>query len=1089
MSLPRFAIEHRAIVVTAVFITSVWGLIAFITSPRREDPEFTIRDCVIATEWPGAGAEKVEQLITDPIERAADALDEVAKVTSVSRVGLSTVFVSVEQKIEDVDAVWDKVRAKMDEVRPELPEGASEPWVDTEYGDTSAMVLAVYQKPAAGGGAPSRRYTPRELELMAKRVKDELKLLRAVGRVDLLGVQREAIYVETDAGTWSRLSLTTAELRQLLQERNIVAPGGAIETEWGRFGLKPTGELGSVEQLGKVVVDAEGGRAPVYLRDLELRISRRYEEPPSFITRLGSASGSVPCVVASFTMKRGENIVRLGREVRRKLAELEAAVLPRDIGIAVVADQPEAVATCIDEFTSNLWQAIVIVVLVAFLLIGFRIALVMAAAIPMVILVSFAIVRLFGVQLEQVSIASLIIALGMLVDNAIEVGDNVHRLLSEGRSRIDAAVEGSEQIAFPVLIATLTTVAAFLPMVTLPGEEGEYMFSLPVVVSTTLLVSWFLAMTITTLMAYWQLRPPAGDGHSAPPLLHLVRLVGRLCSRTDGPGFDAARISAVYAALLRSCLRRKFVTLGIAVLAFAGSCALVPLIGSQFFPPAERGQFTIDVWLPEGATVAQTDAACRRLEDLIRELSPVEREGAGVERLVNMVTYVGQGGPRFYLNLNPEQECTNYAQIVVNTLDPEATFSYVRDLRHAAAARIDGARIVPRLLDLGTGLDSPIGVRISGRDLDALRGLANRLKDALRRVPGTVDVHDTWGSQGYELGVEIDEDKANLAGVTNASVARTLKAFFSGFYLTTYREGDHRVPVYLRLPARQRRSLTALKSIYVEGLHGKVPLDAVARLEPKWRPAKICRWKLQRMIEVRARVEEGLLANTVLALALPEIEAARQTLPPGYRIELGGEQEETVNSQKNMAKALGVSVLLIVMCLVVQYNSFAKPLIILLTLPMAATGAFLGLFITGCPLGFMAMLGMLSLAGIVLNDAIVLTEFIEVLMKERHARQEGLPGPDERSCGGLSGVAFRDCLVRAGQMRMLPIVLTTLTTVGGLIPLAFSGGPLWAPMAFVIIFGLLLATLLTLVIIPTVFAVFVEDFGMEVIREGESAAA
>ena len=1088
MNLPRFAVEHRAVVIVATVLASAWGLIAFVTAPRREDPEFTIRQCVISTVWPGASAEKVEMLVTDPIEKAVDALDEVEKVTSESRAGLSTVFVFVEQNIRDVDAVWNKVRAKVAEVGPLLPEGTEEPVVNTEYGDTSAMVLTIYQKPLPGESRIRRPYTPRDLELVAKRVRDELKLVPGVAKVELMGVQQEAIYLETDLGRWSQLALTTVELRELLRERNIVAPGGSIDTDLARFLVKPTGEFQSVRQLHRVVVGSDKTRAPVYLKDIGIRVSRRYEEPPRFITRYGTREGSWPCVVISFTMKKGENIVRLGAAVRKRLRELEASVLPRDIGIGIVADQPESVAACINQFISNLWQAVVIVILVAYLLIGFRIAVVMAAAIPLVILVSFGIVRLFGVQLEQVSIASLIIALGMLVDNAIEVGDNVHRLLEEGYSRVQAAIKGSEQIAFPVLIATLTTVAAFLPMLTLPGEDGEYMFSLPVVVSTTLMVSWVLAMTITTLMAYWFLRA-RGKGHAKAPLVFLAGAVAKLWRRKPKPQTEGSAIAEWYASGLHTCLRHKVLTLTVAVVLFLAACSLLPLIGSQFFPPAERSQFTIDVWLPEGAPIAKTDAVCHQVEALLRKLSPAEREGKRVGRLINVVSYVGQGGPRFYLNLSPEQESSNYAQIVVNTRDPQATETLARDLRNAANAQIRGARIVPRLLDMGTGLPSPIGIRIIGEDLDTLRHYAEQLEGALRRVPGTIDVHDTWGSPGYELDIDIDADKANLAGVSNASVAQTLNAYFSGYHLTTYREGDHRVPVYLRLPAQQRRSIEALRSVYVEGKRGKVPLDAVAAIKTKWEPAKIGRWKLHRMIEVRARVEDGMLANTVLANTMPEVRKIERALPPGYRIEVGGEQEETFRSQKSMSKALGISLLLIVMCLVVQYNSFVKPLVILLTIPMAATGAFLGLFVTGYPLGFMAMLGLLSLAGIVLNDAIVLIEFLEALVKEKLDKGKGLAESGERSCAGLSVPSFRDCVARAGQMRMLPIMLTTLTTVGGLIPLAFFGGPLWAPMASVIIFGLMLATLLTLIIIPTVFVVFVENFGVhiraEVSRDGE----
>jgi len=1082
VNLPRFSLKHPAIVVAATAIVVLWGLVAFFTAPRREDPEFQIRSCVILTSWPGATAEKIEQLITDPIEKSVDALDEVEKVTSVSRVGLSAVFVFLEQNIKTVDETWDKVRARVARVRGRLPQGCSEPLVDTEYGDTAAMVLAVHQKPLEPGRQIERHYTPREMEVIAKRLRDELKLLEPVAKVDLYGVQQEAIYLETDMGRWSQLQLTTNELRTLLEQRNIVAPGGTIETELGRFGIRPTGELAAVRNLERVIVGAHEYRSPTYLKDLDIQVSRRYQEPSTLLTRFGTPDVDASCIVVSFTMKKGENIVELGRLVRSRLEELKQTLLPRDIEVTVVGDQPAAVALCVNDFVDNLWQAIVIVILVAFLLIGLRIALVMAATIPIVMVATIGVVRFFDVQLEQISIASLIIALGMLVDNAIEVGDNVHRLLEEGLGRFEAAVEGARQIAFPVLIATLTTVAAFLPMVMIPGEEGEYCFSLPVVVSTALILSWIVAMSTTTLMAYWMLRPSGKHGQAASPLSSLVAALKRLLGRRSAA--ESRGLGDRYAGVCAACLRHKGLTIGVTVALFIGSCTLLGtgLVGVQFFPMAYRDQFTVDVFLPEGVPIGHTNEVCMQVEKLLRELSPQGQDGERTERLTSMVSYVGQGGPRFYLNLNPEQQASNYAQIVVNTSNPDVVEGYVRDLRREARSRIPGARIVPRALDMGPGLESPIGVRLIGDDSRTLRRYAERLKDSLRGTTGTIDVHDTWGSLGYQMAVDVDEDKANLAGVTNAAIAQTMHAYFSGHHLTTYREGDHQVPVYLRLPRGQRTSLDAMRAVYVEGAFGKVPLDAVATVRTEWQPAKILRWKLHRMIEVRARVRDGLLASAVLKRAMPQIRQIEADLPPGYRIEIGGEHESVVKSQENQSKAFGVSLLFIIMCLVVQYNSLVKPLIILSTLPMAVTGAFLGLFITGQPLGFMAILGLMSLAGVVLNDAIVLIEFIGTAVKEKLSNKEDLAAEGERSYSGLTRDAFRACVVRAGRMRLLPISLTTLTTVGGLIPLALFGGPLWTGMAVVIIFGLLLATLLTLLVIPTVLTVFVEYFRVNLVQ-------
>ena len=1096
MNLPAFAMRKRAIVVAAVVITSLWGLFSFATAPRREDPEFTIRVCVVSTEWPGATAEKVEQLVTDPIEKALETLDEVDKVTSQTKAGHSAVFVTLDDSIQNVDNVWDKVRAKMDRVRQDLPAGGDQPHVDTDFGDTAAMVLALYQVPQAAGAKPTYRYTLREMEIFADQVKDELKKLPAVARVDLVGVQQEVIYLESDPGRWSQLDLTIRDLQDRLEQRNIVAPGGTIDTDYARFGVRPAGEFNAVRQIERLIVGTHKNRSPVYLRDLGITVSRRYEEPPSLLSRFNrpDLSEGLGCVVISFTMKDGGNISILGEDVKAKLAELEKTLLPPDVRTAIVADQPDLVDVAIRDFISNLWQAIVIVILVAFLLIGLRIAVVMAAAIPLVILTSFGITRAFGVQLEQVSIASLIIALGMLVDNAIEVGDNVHRLLEEGRPRFDAAVAGSKEIAFPVLIATLTTVAAFLPMLTLPGSEGEYMFSLPVVVSTTLMVSWFLAMTITTIMAYWFLRAPKAHGKSGSPLVLLVRLgawVARKVLRRPAPvSREKTDRMAFFVRLSGACLAHKGLTILVAAAAFVGACALpaTGLIGTQYFPPAYRSQFVIDVHLPEGTPIRRTDLLCRQVEQILRETSPGTLDGRPVQRMANAVSYVGEGGPRFYLSLNPEQPGSNYAQIVINTIDPAVTEGYVQDVRARADAEVRGARVVVRKLDMGPGVDSPIAVRVLGPDIPTLRAAAEEIKDVLRRAEGTLDVHDSWGLDGYQLLLEPDEDKGRLAGVTPAAIARTANAFFSGHYLTTFREGDHQVPVYFRLPSDQRGRIEAVPSIYPEGEHGKVPLDAVAGYRAQWVPARIERRRRDRNLEVRARVREGVLANTVVESVLPEIQAIGDRLGGGHRIEVGGEQEETSKSQENMSKAFGISLLLIVFCLIVQYNSAVKPMVILLTLPMAATGAFLGLFVTGNPLGFMAQLGLLSLAGVVLNDAIVLIEFVTKLIREQVAAGRLAPAEGERSYSGLTREGFRECVTRGARMRILPILLTTLTTVGGLIPLALAGGPLWQPMAVVIIFGLLTATLLTLLVLPAILALFVEQFRVTLVAPAAEEA-
>ena len=868
-----------------------------------------------------------------------------------------------------------------------------------------------------------------------------------------------------------------------MQQRNIVAPGGVIETGQNRIAVRTTGEFNAVDEINSLVVGVRNGQSPIYLSDLGFKARRAFQEPPDSIARFtapGSAAG-IPCVVISLTMKDGYVITGLGRQVDRVLEGLRQSVMPPDIRVVKVSDQPKIVAGRLHDFLVKLGQAVFLVVLVAYLMIGFRIALVMATAIPVTIVISLGVVRLFGIQIEQISIVSFIIALGMLVDNAIEVCDNVHRLLDEGLNRFEAAVKGAGQIAKPILMATLTTVFAFLPMLTIPGDPGEFLRSLPVVVSTTLLVSWLVAMTLIVLMAHRFLR----RGSSRPPLVAVggwLRIGGG--DEAAGGQFSSP-IRRAYGGLTASCLRAKFTTIGCALSLLAIGIWLVMSghIGTQFFPADERGQFVVDIILPEGSSIEATDRAARQVERIIVEHSASRDRGThAVERLTNLITFIGTSGPRFYITLEPVPDAPNRAFILVNMSDSQFTEGYVEEIRRAVGAQVPGCRVVPRLLMKGPPVQAPIAVRVLGESPQVLARCAERITQALRDTDQAWDIHDSWGNARPELVVDTQEDRAKLSGVSQAMVGVATNTFSSGRYLTTFREDDHEIPVILRVPSNgQRDGLANLSGLHVEGQHGKIPLSVVADLELRWTWARIERHRKTRSMEVRARPNGGLLANSVLAEILPVLKHAEQELPPGYRIEISGEQEETTRSQKDMTFALQIAVMLIVLSLVIHHHDFVKPLVLLFVLPLAGTGALFGLFITGQPLGFMAMLGMLSLAGIALNDALVYTEFAETLIKEK-AAIEGIwqAPPGARSYGGLTVGAFHGCLVQAGQMRMLPIWLTTLTTIGGLLPLALFGSALWQPLAVVVISGLLLSTALTLVVLPCVYAVFVERLRMKV---------
>ena len=1099
MSLSAFSLKYKAIIITMVALLMLWGILSYFTMSRREDPEYTVRTCQVLTNWPGTPAEEVEELITFKLEEEINTLDGIRWVRSETTMGRSAVYVELDRATpgDAVEQMWDKVRSRVDRVP--MPEPGIKPIVIDDFGDTNIMLMALYQAPLPGEKEvkDENRYTNRELDIFSDRLKDEIKLLNGVAKVVRTGVQDEAIYIETDLGTWTQLSLTTGQLEELVSRRNIIAPGGEIDTDVGRFMVKPSGDIDAMVELDSIVVGTigeEGSSAPVYLKDLNLTIVRDYKEPPEVIVRYGDPNVSDTCVIVAFTMKKGANIVDVCTDAKVVVNRLinEQKVFPPDIAVSYISDQSETVTRKISEFIGNVVAAVVIVVVVVYLMVGFRSAAVMGANIPLVIIGSIAIITLFGVQLEQISLAAMIIALGMLVDNAVQICDQARRLQTEGMSTFDAALNGASQLSFPILIATGTTIAAFYPMlIGLQGSTYEYIYSLPVTLTVTLGFSYLLAMTFCVLLAYWFIKPPNDPDQSMSPVIQLFNFFRKKLSKGS---FEVKRsskksnfLAELYPNLSRFCIRIRFLVIAVSFALLVG--VLMLPVGSEFFPQDLRDQFAVEIWLPEGSSIYQTDEVTGKVEEIIRKLSLyTDEKGNPGERLRCMGSVVGKGCDRWYLGRNPESARPNYAEIVVRTTSGMVTSDYVKEIRRAAKEGnsaldiepVTGARIIPRELVMGPSVDAPIGFRIFGpklgvgfADLKVMQEEADQLKEMLRKQQGTWDTYDTWGSSAYQLDIDVDVDKANLAGVTNLGVAQTLNAYFTGHYITTFREGDHLVPVYLRLPHAQRGSIEDLRSTYIEGKYGKVPLDAVANVQPQWKPARIDRRFLQRVIEVRARVEPGYRANDIVK-SMMEGEVFREweeNIPPGYWWEVGGEMFESNQASGELSLSLGISILMIILLLIIQYNGFAKPIIILTTLPLALIGAFFGLYITGNPLGFMPQLGLLALFGIVVNTAIIFIEFADTLIKEKIATCDG-SGP----VMGLSIEEFRECLVKAGQIRLLPIAMTTLTTIGGLLPLALAGGPLWEGMAWLMIFGLIVATLLTLLIVPSLYAIFVENF-------------
>ena len=1119
--LPEFAVAKPTIIVTFVMLLVMGGIYNFLTMPRREDPEFTLKICVVTTRWNGASAEQVERHVTDPLEKAFQGLEEVKLIRSNSLSEQSVIFVELEQWVPaaKVDDAWDRIRARANNVQ--MPDPNIAPFVNDQFADTSVIVFAVHQVPLLHDQEldPAFLYTQRELDNYSERIRDALLLLPGVANVERHGVLDEAIYIETSPQNWSQLRLTIDYVEQLARSQNIVAPGGQLDALDGRLFVKPKGSVDNVEQINQLAVGTVAGQNSmnsVTVRDIGLSVRRGFVDPPQRIARFGDPKLSTTTNTIAVTMKSGANIIEICENSKQRVRQLKASgELPPDIAVSIVSDQSDSVNERIRAVMVNIFQAILIVVIVVYLFVGFRTAAVMAANIPFVVLVSLAIIPFFGVQLEQMSLASMIISLGLLVDNAVQVCDQAATNQRLGMNPRDAAVKGAQLLGPSMLNGTLTTIAAFMPMLfALEGSNSEFIYSLPITLSAMLGVSWGIAMTFCVILASWFIRVPTDGNGSTAPLPWLFHkssaFIARFSKSRKGknrntdeeqrtetatrsalsnsknaiPGtsldLDSNFFFRVYGRLLSWSLRNRIATL-------AGAFGILVLlmqlpVASEFFPLTERNQFAVNIYLPESASFEQTNKVAQKVEDAIRKVSPfVDEDGNAGERLYNMRTVVGGGGSRWYLSWEPEFIQPNFAEILVHTTDGKRTHEFAEELRKAVQEGdeqlgiepIVGARVVPIELLLGPPAD-PVVLRIVGdgyADQTDMRAAADRVKAMVDAEPETWDVNDSWGVATQQLYVDIADDRTGVTGVRNAEIASSLDAFYSGKLLTHYREGNRLIPVFFRLRPEDRRSSADMRSTFVESRSGKLPLSAVAEIVPQWRPSKIDRRNGNRTIEVRSQVLAGASGNDVTSRVFrcEAMEQLRRELPAGMRVEVGGALEEAQLAQGQMLRSFGMSFLSIIVLLICQFSSIFRTSIIIVTLPLALGGALLGLWMTNNSLGFMPQLGILALFGIVLNAAILFVEFVDLLIR----RQREFKQPELDSAGNPHGLSKDDLhatIVSAGQQRFTPIFLTTATTVGGLIPLATSGGPLWIGMAWLLIFGLLFATLLTLFIIPVLYS-------------------
>ncbi len=1004
------AVYWKVTLVAVLFVVAAGGY-SLLTMPRREDPKITIRKAVVVTVFPGAPSDRVEQLVSRRIEEKLATVEELDEITSTSRPSLSIVQLELHGDVQKPDEVWQKIRNKLREVQQELPATVIGPRLNDEYGDTVAQLISV----------SGRGYPLNQLEDYARVLETEVRQIPSVGKTELLGASEERIEVAPRIEQIAGHRIGPERLAQALQARNVLLPGGQYRTDQSEVPVEPSGEIRSLAELENLVVDLSSSGLPLRLADIAS--VERTTEDQKFLTRYNGQ----PAIYLSVTMRAGGNIVEMGKEIAKTVAQARD-LLPSDVQIHLLADQPRVVRERIAHFLLEFLLAVICVIAVTMILLPFRTSLVAATAIPVTVLGTFAIMRAVGIELHQVSISTLILVVGMVVDDAIVITDNYHEHLEKGKSRFDAAIDGTGELAVPVLAATLTIVASFLPLRMISGGVGEFISAIPSVVAIALLASYAVAMLVTPLLCMWLI---SGDSNGEN-LLAPVNFVRKRWPALARNPLEMLRSS--YARLLSAALGHRKATLAITGLALVLGVSVIPLLGRQFFPKAERNQFVIDIWAPEGTRLAATDRTVRTLEEKLHALPEITSFGS----------FIGKSAPRFYYNVNPEQDAANYAQLIVNTTSDKEVPALVTRLRSELRVLAPGARILVKELEQGEPMEAPIMVRVSGPEIGELKRIGAEVEQILYSTDGVWEANTNFGEDLFQLSVEVDPEKASRVGVTNYTTAVTLAGAFSGIPVSYLREGKRQVPIILRLDGEQRGSLDRVMDLPIPSLSGqKIPLRQIAHIESSWQTARIQRRQRERTLTVRA-FTAGRLADTALAEARPRIEAL--LLPAHYRIEYGGELEGLQRSFGELRLALIVGVMLIFFILVLEFKSFSLPWIVMAAIPLSLPGASAGLLVSRSPFGFMALLGLVSLAGIVVRNAIVLIDYANQARKD--------------------GADVREAVRQAGERRLRPILLTTFAAVVGMAPMLLSGSSLWVPMASAIAAGLLGSTLLTLIVIP-----------------------
>jgi multidrug efflux pump subunit AcrB len=1011
----EFSLKKQTITFTFVFLVFLTGLMALRNIPQEEDPGFVMRVALVMTSFPGASPERVELLVTNTIEEKIQEMPEIKHIESQSKTGISVITVTIKDQFKNMRPIWDKLRRKVEDATKDLPDGAQKPWVNDDFGDVFGTIITL-----TGDG-----FSYREMRDYADDLKDEILKLSNTGRIDKYGFQDEKIYLEYNQAKLSELQLSPIQLRDILQSQNILQSGGTINTNSDSITIEPTGNFVSVQEIEDTIIQLPNSKRLVYLKDI-LNIRRGYIDPPRQIVR---ANGQ-EALALGVSLRDGGNIVDQGEELT-VLLERMRKILPLGIELEMPVYQPEVVDKKVKGFLSNLFQSIIIVFLSMLVFLGARTGAIVASLIPSAILFALFWMKFLDYTLNQITLASLIIALGMLVDNAIVMVESIMIQVQEGKKLFNACIDSANELKISLLTSSLTTSAAFLPISTAKNQTGEYLAPMAIVVAITLLCSWVLSITMIPLFSYKFLKVQA--------------------TKEDENIYDTPFYTK-YVTFLKSALKFRKTVVLILLSCFFGSFFILGFLPKSFMPENDRPILIVKIETPKNTPIKRTGEILEAVEVYLKENWLVnEKREMGAE---NWIAVVGGGDPRFNLSHTPVQ-AEPFSGILLAKLSHldwdfytkirNETYAFITENFPEATPKVEG-------LKSGGGGKNPLEIRFTGKDAAKLKLYSKELKSILENTPGLRSVGDDWGIQKRKVIIDIDKARAFRAGVSNQDIATSLQSVFDGTPVSQYREGKFSITMLLRSSNANRNDLSKLETmdIFSQKTGVSIPLKQVADIKLVWEDGSIYRRNRLKTLTVYGASGGANLANVIKDKVKPWIAENSPKWDFGYSYEFGGESESSSQATAAIGEQLPLAGIIIVLLLILQFNSYKKVSIIILTIPLGFIGVVLGLFITGGNFGFMSLLGLISLAGIVINNAIVLIDRIDI-EQDRFNREP------------------YDAVVEAAMRRLRPILMTTVSTVVGLLPLWFFGGVLWTDMAVSIIFGLIVSTVLTLVFVPVLY--------------------